>query len=132
MLWLLMIRRPPRSTRTDTRLPYTTLFRSRDGRAGEIGTVVAGQEQRRAGDLVRLAGAAERGAAAHPVHRLGIGENPGPEHVGGDAAGADGVDPDAMAGEFDRHRLGELVHRALRRVVGGQPDRKSTRLNSSH
>src|SRR3546814_12860658 len=26
-----MIRRPPRSTRTDTRLPYTTLFRS--GRA---------------------------------------------------------------------------------------------------
>src|SRR3546814_13090868 len=24
-----MIRRPPRSTRTDTRLPYTTLFRSR-------------------------------------------------------------------------------------------------------
>src|SRR3546814_5100725 len=27
-----MIRRPPRSTRTDTLLPYTTLFRSRDGR----------------------------------------------------------------------------------------------------
>src|SRR3546814_4566648 len=27
-----MIRRPPRSTRTDTRFPYTTLFRSR-GRA---------------------------------------------------------------------------------------------------
>src|SRR3546814_18134661 len=25
-----MIRRPPRSTRTDTRLPYTTLFRSGD------------------------------------------------------------------------------------------------------
>src|SRR3546814_9688459 len=24
-----MVRRPPRSTRTDTRLPYTTLFRSR-------------------------------------------------------------------------------------------------------
>src|SRR3546814_2872751 len=31
-----MIRRPPRSTRTDTLFPYTTLFRSRrsDGRAG--------------------------------------------------------------------------------------------------
>src|SRR3546814_289172 len=27
-----MIRRPPRSTRTDTRFPYTTLFRSRDDR----------------------------------------------------------------------------------------------------
>src|SRR3546814_2818498 len=25
-----MIRRPPRSTRTDTHFPYTTLFRSRD------------------------------------------------------------------------------------------------------
>src|SRR3546814_3694241 len=30
----LMIRRPPRSTRTDTLFPYTTLFRSRN-RAGE-------------------------------------------------------------------------------------------------
>src|SRR3546814_6493616 len=28
MLFFLMIRRPPRSTRTDTRFPYTTLFRS--------------------------------------------------------------------------------------------------------
>src|SRR3546814_6639790 len=27
-----MIRRPPRSTRTDTLFPYTTLFRSRTGR----------------------------------------------------------------------------------------------------
>src|SRR3546814_5663425 len=31
-LFFLMIRRPPRSTRTDTLFPYTTLFRSR--RAG--------------------------------------------------------------------------------------------------
>src|SRR3546814_5807878 len=30
-----MIRRPPRSTRTDTLLPYTTLFRSRDRRRRE-------------------------------------------------------------------------------------------------
>src|SRR3546814_20340667 len=30
----LMIRRPPRSTRTDTRFPYTTLFRSRWSPAG--------------------------------------------------------------------------------------------------
>src|SRR3546814_17305326 len=28
-----MIRRPPRSTRTDTLFPYTTLFRSQDARA---------------------------------------------------------------------------------------------------
>src|SRR3546814_10786852 len=30
-----MIRRPPRATRTDTLFPYTTLFRSQQGAAGE-------------------------------------------------------------------------------------------------
>src|SRR3546814_20133604 len=30
LLFFLMIRRPPRSTRTDTLFPYTTLFRSKD------------------------------------------------------------------------------------------------------
>src|SRR3546814_4011887 len=41
-MFLLMIRRPPRSTRTDTLFPYTTLFRSPwlaisdDGRTGQI------------------------------------------------------------------------------------------------
>src|SRR3546814_751028 len=33
--FFLMIRRPPRSTRTDTRFPYTTLFRSGGGVASE-------------------------------------------------------------------------------------------------
>src|SRR3546814_11239079 len=33
-LFFLMIRRPPRSTRTDTLFPYTTLFRSRGDRLG--------------------------------------------------------------------------------------------------
>src|SRR3546814_14240696 len=31
----LMIRRPPRSTRTDTLFPYTTLFRSGEGRSDD-------------------------------------------------------------------------------------------------
>src|SRR3546814_8718622 len=31
MFFFLMIRRPPRSTRTDTLFPYTTLFRSTSG-----------------------------------------------------------------------------------------------------
>src|SRR3546814_1927587 len=31
LIFFLMIRRPPRSTRTDTLFPYTTLFRSRTG-----------------------------------------------------------------------------------------------------
>src|SRR3546814_13059189 len=34
MFFFLMIRRPPRSTRTDTLFPYTTLFRSADHGAG--------------------------------------------------------------------------------------------------
>src|SRR3546814_9967553 len=33
-VFFLMIRRPPRSTRTDTLFPYTTLFRSPDPRSG--------------------------------------------------------------------------------------------------
>src|SRR3546814_6217635 len=38
-----MIRRPPRSTRTDTLFPYTTLFRSCDSRIGpvEVGSLIA-------------------------------------------------------------------------------------------
>src|SRR3546814_7602788 len=41
MIFLLMIRRPPRSTRTDTLVPYTTLFRSELLGAGlERGVVV--------------------------------------------------------------------------------------------
>src|SRR3546814_12232403 len=35
--FFLMIRRPPRSTLTDTLFPYTTLFRSRDGVGAERG-----------------------------------------------------------------------------------------------
>src|SRR3546814_4519238 len=34
-MFLFMIRRPPRSTRTDTLFPYTTLFRSLDGSTTE-------------------------------------------------------------------------------------------------
>src|SRR3546814_20445515 len=35
--FFLMIRRPPRSTRTDTLLPYTTLFRSQQDGGGIAG-----------------------------------------------------------------------------------------------
>src|SRR3546814_7548191 len=37
-----MIRRPPRSTRTDTLFPYTTLFRSHRVDAGDAGACLAG------------------------------------------------------------------------------------------
>src|SRR3546814_6145556 len=37
-----MIRRPPRSTRTDTLFPYTTLFRSAGGGVGLVGELGLG------------------------------------------------------------------------------------------
>src|SRR3546814_6886706 len=36
LFFFLMIRRPPRSTRTDTLFPYTTLFRSEKGRIEHV------------------------------------------------------------------------------------------------
>src|SRR3546814_18114532 len=38
LFFFLMIRRPPRSTRTDTLFPYTTLFRSDPTCSGRTGT----------------------------------------------------------------------------------------------
>src|SRR3546814_10481026 len=50
LCFLLMIRRPPRSTRTDTLFPYTTLFRSLgdidQGAAGDRDVIVAGTAYR--------------------------------------------------------------------------------------
>src|SRR3546814_20594955 len=57
MLFFLMIRRPPRSTRTDTLFPYTTLFRSTatnkawlDGVAGGDKLITGGGADDVAGD----------------------------------------------------------------------------------
>src|SRR3546814_13973264 len=36
MFFFLSMRRPPRSTRTDTLFPYPTRFRSRIGQAGDV------------------------------------------------------------------------------------------------
>src|SRR3546814_11252399 len=54
MFFFLMIRRPPRSTRTDTLFPYTTLFRS------------CGQQR---GSEVRGAGSSYRQDSGFPVAR---------------------------------------------------------------
>src|SRR3546814_20397146 len=65
-----MILRPPRSTRTDTRFPYTTLFRS-NGLLGEFPAVqrTAGSDRTGArGPNVRYLGKAQRS-------HLGIGES---------------------------------------------------------
>src|SRR3546814_16077601 len=46
-----MIRRPPRSTRTDTLFPYTTLFRSLLGQESYRGLEIAVNEMNKAGGL---------------------------------------------------------------------------------
>src|SRR3546814_13284895 len=54
--FLLMIRRPPRSTRTDTLVPYTTLFRS----AGSAADRAAAPAAEDAGNGVSCRGRRER------------------------------------------------------------------------
>src|SRR3546814_6190991 len=43
IFFFLMIRRPPRSTRTDTLFPYTTLFRSRSKGVASRGVLGSGR-----------------------------------------------------------------------------------------
>src|SRR3546814_19779678 len=99
-----MRRRPPRSTRTDTLFPYTTLFRSRGGERGGKGGP---------GDEAEVAppGGGDRGRAPERVQAL------------------QGVQ---LAGPGLGQGLPEGSERLQGLGGGGHPDRKSTRLNSSH
>src|SRR3546814_15260061 len=98
-----MIRRPPRSTRTDTLFPYTTLFRS-------LGDVIEAPPREEVTD--RHAAHLFRGKVADVA-----GLNPRPSQV---RIAALRIEDEAI-----------LVR--LRVVdVPAAPDRKSTRLNSSH
>src|SRR3546814_20526048 len=54
LLFFLMIRRPPRSTRTDTLFPYTTLFRSIAGKTRETGYVTILRSGERRGSSADL------------------------------------------------------------------------------
>src|SRR3546814_18145683 len=117
---VLMIRRPPRSTRTDTLFPYTTLFRS----------LVATQAQlcrakEAIHDVVRRAEAV--------VHQLPVAFRPYYEQrrqfALRDAGGELDIDlPPVVEGA---QRLPRRTT-AADRVAEAQVDRKSTRLNSSH
>src|SRR3546814_9300089 len=84
-----MIRRPPRSTRTDTLLPYSTLFRSHRCRARRAGRPPSARALG-AGPRVRLRCRQVRGAAAaacprdrHPESRRPFagGERRSEEHT---------------------------------------------------
>src|SRR3546814_10225725 len=83
-----MIRRPPRSTRTDTLFPYTTLFRSlpgagRDARRDQA--IRPGQDRGRyhgaAGPAEGDAGAASRGRQRRSAHAKRAGREIGRAHA---------------------------------------------------
>src|SRR3546814_4874985 len=81
-----MIRRPPRSTRTDTLFPYTTLFRSAvDGRGGRAGArpAPARRHPRRRGRLrTPVHGAAgRRGRDSDAFVRAGPAVDRSEEHT---------------------------------------------------
>src|SRR3546814_5274925 len=70
-----MIRRPPRSTRTDTFFPYTTLFRSLgSAAAGEAAELAVGGKHRVAGDEDRDRVGAAGGADGPRDGAGGLGE----------------------------------------------------------
>src|SRR3546814_13278902 len=68
-IFILMIRRPPRSTRTDTLFPYTTLFRSgaAQGVRAHLGAACAGPHRGR-GLRHLVSGRAD--AVRHSARRL--------------------------------------------------------------
>src|SRR3546814_5517875 len=64
VFFFLMIRRPPRSTRTDTLFPYTTLFRSIAGHARRRTRAAQAGRHRAAGPAAHRAERTGRGAQA--------------------------------------------------------------------
>src|SRR3546814_2705998 len=72
--FFLMIRRPPRSTRTDTLFPYTTLFRSIAARRNGRGFERGGRE---------LRDGATRIPALYPTSDMGRAHDPRSAAIGG-------------------------------------------------
>src|SRR3546814_5742400 len=85
-MFLLKIRRPPRSTRTDTLFPYTTLFRSHAHR------VILGDRDHEDAALIRVA-LLVRGAAGHAAVDAGVAAGGADQHVDVEQAA---VDPDEI------------------------------------
>src|SRR3546814_19933679 len=106
LFFFLMIRRPPRSTRTDTLFPYTTLFRS-NGRFCSAATSFK--------DVLTLNPSNERAALSLALTQIALGNSYQA------TAQLDGLTETAKPGDI-----------GLAYALAGQPDRKSTRLNSSH
>src|SRR3546814_13873231 len=129
-----MRRLPPRSTRTVTLLPYTTLFRSllrrRDCHHG-----VAAWEQRALGERNDRTG---RGEGAEDLFHHGEPFLGWFDHWERSAARSTKFEPEIDEAVHDERDEEQQHHigfgsdpRAVERPPGGR-DRKSTRLNSSH
>src|SRR3546814_6876886 len=123
-----MMRRPPRSTRTDTLFPYTTLFRSLTRRDIDAGAL--------AGRGLELAWAADP-VDAFFLHVQGSGRVIFPDgrvqRVG--FAGSNGLPFYAIGRALIEEGIvsrQESSLQAIRDWLRANPDRKSTRLNSSH
>src|SRR3546814_1424805 len=117
-----MIRRPPRSTRTDTLFPYTTLFRS--ARAGrhrgardEDRCRHLRLHQRECGNRKAMSAFSPREIVSE-LDRYIIGQH--------DAKRAVAI---ALRNRWRRQQLDETLREE---VLPKNIDRKSTRLNSSH
>src|SRR3546814_5423688 len=114
-----MIRRPPRSTRTDTLFPYTTLFRSILDQPEQPRTRIALLRQR--GQRADLDEA--EAEVRHRVRDAGV--------LVETRRDADGIGKGETREPASEHRARQRLPRARQ---GGErvQDRKSTRLNSSH
>src|SRR3546814_1293931 len=115
-----MRRRPPRSTRTDTLFPYTTLFRSL-GEQLRIADLPAfdqrlGDRRDTVLDLPRVVVAAEQPPADEKEVEPADQRHRQPD-------GRDLEDAEARLARDPRHVVDQQI---------GRGDRKSTRLNSSH
>src|SRR3546814_7081609 len=137
-----MIRRPPRSTRTDTLFPYTTLFRSPSGTISGARSITGGagivaDSRREAFDNGGHYGVQEwegtSGAVSgHPKHNNGRWNIADPRDVPMDAEFAALPDPKdrlvcrIIATDNTWHRPFTTPD------LASLQDRKSTRLNSSH
>src|SRR3546814_2371378 len=113
-----MIRRPPRSTRTDTLFPYTTLFRSVLYHRAIL--------QDAANRAISMAGENSLTGAAEGHHRIGLAGSACHFH----ALRTDRHPRNRNA--FDARRTGRQQALDVGYRDMALEDRKSTRLNSSH
>src|SRR3546814_4213555 len=126
-----MIRRPPRSTRTDTLFPYTTLFRSQAALL-QYRNKGAGDALRREQAMALLPLCREAGVpmVVNDDWRLAADIGADGAHLGED----DGALREARRALGDDAILGASCYDDIARAeaAAAAGDRKSTRLNSSH